>query len=197
MNAYAARLAELNKCDKTVLESIDRPIRPLVIELNRLGLKTRFSCCGFSYANEEEPKSHAIHPFVVFYIAPQLWAIKNFFELAKRAFSLGWKLLPYGTNEEFGSWHLMYEGNSASKFYGTSEEKPGIHDFEVDLIMIARLTDTLASIPAPDRTLVIEDGNKNLCYKQLGGEWQVKPKDDYVVSTMVLNGQLDIFEEKK
>ena len=53
---------------REVLEAIDRPIRPLVIEFNRIGLKTKYSCCGFNYDGEEEPKTHTRHAYIFFYV---------------------------------------------------------------------------------------------------------------------------------
>jgi hypothetical protein len=46
-----------NADKRSVLDSIDRPIRSMVIELNRIGMETTFSCCGYTYDNQEERKS--------------------------------------------------------------------------------------------------------------------------------------------
>jgi hypothetical protein len=62
------RLNAINKDADTreVLGCIDRPIRPLIIQMNRIGIFTAFSCCGYSYDGEEEPKSHLDNPNVLF-----------------------------------------------------------------------------------------------------------------------------------
>ncbi len=98
-----------NKSERTVLDCIDRPIRNLVIQLHRIGLYTKFSCCGFSYDNEEEPKSHATKSFVV--IHPMLNSkyyvqdnMTSFINLGIASTLTGWNLTPYNAH---GEWHLM------------------------------------------------------------------------------------------
>lgn len=67
-NTVQERLDALNKDADTrsVMDCIDRPIRPLILQMNRVGVFTAFSCCGYSYDGEEEPKSHLENPNVIF-----------------------------------------------------------------------------------------------------------------------------------
>jgi hypothetical protein len=172
--SYAERLRELNAIQegKTIWDSIDRPIRPLIYELNKAGLKTIFSCCGFSYENEEEPKTHARYPFVVYTLTPHPIAIRNFFRLATYASNTGWTLNPYHGLE----WHLSFRGGNSELFYRVGDE-PGIHDYEQGLIAIRRMTGICElNLDEVDEKFTIEDGNSHKMYDALGGEWQVKPK---------------------
>lgn len=165
---YHDRLKELNNLEgKTIWDSIDRPVRPLIYELNRIGLPTKFCCCGFSYDGEEEPKTHAKMTFVVLHPINPL-ALSAFFSLARLCGSSGWKLMPYGGN---GEWHLSYKHED--NFYNRGD-KVGIHDYETQLINILQMTNVLQNWPSLKEEFEIVDGNSN--YAQLGGEWQVKAK---------------------
>jgi len=174
---YRQRLDNLNEIEnKTVLDSIDRPIRPLILELNRIGLPTKFCCCGFPYDGEEEPKTHSIITFVVLKDIGPLNAVP-FFSLARAAVNTGWILTPYNSNFE---WHLRYEHTSYDKFYRRNGNLPGIHDYEEQLIKIHQLTKIIEQWPSAsgrEKEFIIVDGNSN--YEALKGEWQVKPKPNY------------------
>ena len=168
---YHERLKELNNLEgKTIWDSIDRPIRPLIYELNRVGLSTKFCCCGFSYDGEEEPKTHAKLTFVVLNpLAPPVAAISAFFALAKVSVINGWKLMPYSGN---GEWHLSFK--HTDDFYNRGNDV-GIHDYEVQLINILQMTNVIKEWPTFKEEFEIIDGNSK--YSVLGGEWQVKAKD--------------------
>jgi hypothetical protein len=168
---YATRLKELNTIGtKTVWDSIDRPIRPLIYELNRIGLKTKFSCCGFSYVGEEEPKSHARYPFVVFSVNEK--SITSLFKVIDLTMQCGWSIIPYFKSQD---WHISYSHvHNTERFYNDGTNS--IHAYETPLIMIARLTEKMSSLPSIDGPIFIEDGNAHPSYGFLGGEWQVEPK---------------------
>ena len=166
---YHERLKELNNLEgKTIWDSIDRPMRPLIFELNRVGLATKFCCCGFSYDGEEEPKTHAKMTFVVLCPINPL-AVNAFFSLAKAAAAFGWMFTPYSQS---GEWHLHHK--HSDDFYDRKPDQVGIHDYEIPLIKILQLTNCIKDWPALKDEFVIVDGNTH--YEALGGEWQVKPK---------------------
>jgi hypothetical protein len=180
---YQARLdaVNANPTERSVLDSIDRPIRGLVQQMNAHGIQTVFSCCGFNYDGEEEPKSHSnAGPFVVF-VGPKpsnMDEYRAFHGFAWDAHNAGWRIDMYSNNPERILWTIRYEMLEHQKtFYQQTPDMKGIHDYELPLIAIKRLEKVLASRPGV-RDYVITDGNKN--YGLLDGEWQVKPKQDYI-----------------
>src|SRR5574337_1162308 len=99
-NKYLERLKQLNNKPEgwTVWDSIDRPIRELVYHMNSIGLKTIFSCCGFPYPGEEEPKSHAQDAYVLFYVYDLSWTVE--------------KLSVFGELVKKYNWYLGYQGGN-------------------------------------------------------------------------------------
>jgi len=193
------RLVQLNQnADKrSVLESIDRPIRPLIVEMNRIGIVTRFSCCGYSYDREEEPKSHAENPNVlilspapsdnineIFKQPPGLWSDKTL-ELSKQpnvdifttfievARSQDWLVAVMENKIE---WGIVYDKWKAKMTWNKCDNLlEAIHDYEGKLDAIAALTETLAKLPTYKDRVTLVDGNisrKNY----FGREWLVEPK---------------------
>jgi hypothetical protein len=194
MSTHQEKLDQVNKTEgKTILDCIDRPIRPLVIELNRIGLSTRFSCCGFPYDNEEEPKSHAHFPYVVLnpiLNSPEVrraQAIAAFFNLA-RVLPGGWELTPY----QQGQWYLSAERviKAELEFYRREKGERGLHDYESVLIGILSLTTRLRQLPSIPGTFSIIDGNSEYAGRT-GDEWQIKPKETVVIETGVPNERLE------
>lgn len=176
---YYKRLEELNSEGKSIWDSIDRPIRPLIFELNRIGLRTKFSCCGFPYKGEEEPKSHSKYPFVV--LEPLrassqdefMDVVRAFFTLGDIARTNGWILQPYGG----GQWHLSFEKvvEIEDKFYRHEDNERGIHDYERSLITIQNIARSLRALPGIGKEFTVVDGNTG--YDELfNGEWQIEPK---------------------
>jgi hypothetical protein len=170
------RNKKLNKdADKrSVLDSIDRPIRPLVMELNRIGLRTSFSCCGYSYVGEEEPKSHSKWTQVAFYNTnPEVYklledAIKN-------------TLWSIHANESSSDNELFlvfrYEPICWNKCDNLSE---AIHDYELKLHAIAMLTIALRKIPTASDQSVLRDGNETR-KRFYGEEWMIEPKQPVTI----------------
>ena len=180
---YNQRYEELNRDGKDVWESIDRPMRPLVWQLNRIGLYTKFCCCGFPYNGEEEPKTHAKSAFIVLH-PPMIrdedkdiaaHKIGSFFFLSRRVAQSAWTLRPYSPT---GEWHLMFNA-SDPRFY--RDELNGIHNYETTLLGIQSLAKTLEEAPSISNDITIEDGNSK--YGDItNGEWQVKPKESVTMS---------------
>lgn len=156
----------------SLLESIDKPIRDLVVNINRIGLQTVFSCCGFTYPDEEETKSHAIHPYVIFKDPHIERTVVNFFDLTGNAFRLGWQTQRYHTNQ----WKLFFEEKKEnSQFY---QNLPGknysLHGYELKSIAIWRLNDIVKQIESYSDEAILVDGNQ--WYHDLGIHWQIQPK---------------------
>lgn len=182
MSQYHDRLNKVNKNyndpDKTVWDSIDRPIRPLIYQIHRIGLKTKFSCCGFNYDGEEEPKNHHAKLTYVFVYTPDLknqQSVYAFFNLVQLSQIQGWKFAYFNNN----IWHLYCENPREMKeLYDKTDGQPkSIHDYETQVIKIFNLSEMLKQIPdMPEmEDLEIIDGNQ--MYKEAGiDEWQVKPK---------------------
>lgn len=180
---HQARLDAVNASptERTVLDCIDRPIRGLVQQMNAHGLRTVFSCCGFNYDGEEEPKSHSAEgPFVIFE-GPNpgnMDEYRAFHGFAFDAHNCGWSIDRYPGTVNSLRWVIRYTMESRQRnFYQQSPDLKGIHDYELPLIAIKRLEKMLATRPGV-RDYVIRDGNNG--YNSLDGEWQVKPKQDYV-----------------
>lgn len=179
MNVIEA-VKELNtfKDDWTVIDSIDRPIRQLILEMHRIGLQTIFSCCGYSYPDEEEPKTHAKESFVLFYdpiIHPQ--TVQNFFSFVTIATRCGWKIMRYHNNQ----WRISFDQNSEQQeFYEKLEDGNSIHDFELKAIAIFHLAKACKEIPTVKESFTIIDGNNQYKkYPEL--DWHIKPKKDTIV----------------
>jgi hypothetical protein len=179
---YHERLKIINKDiqKREVLDSIDRPIKPLVIELNRIGLKTKFSCCGFSYDGEEEPKTHTKNQSYVQFFYPDLnnpTAVKNFFQLSLAVVKWNWSMWPFSN-----VWELEFKIRKVGmeNFYDQKDGIPqSIHDYEGNVIAIYNLTEELKTFPSVATSVTIEDGNSN--YSKLT-EWQIKPKQKSIVN---------------
>jgi hypothetical protein len=168
----------------SLLESIDKPIRDLVVNINRIGLQTVFSCCGFTYPDEEETKSHAIHPYVIFKDPHSEKTVVNFFDLAGNAFRLGWQTQRYHTNQ----WKLFFEEKKEnSQFY---QKLPGksysLHDYELKSIAIWRLNDIVRQMESYANEATITDGNQ--FYHDLGIHWQIEAKPPMTI-TFKNNGE--------
>lgn len=180
---YQARLDAVNTAadERSVLDSIDRPIRGLVQQMNAHGIRTKFSCCGFGYDGEEEPKSHSNEgPFVVFEAPSPHYMHEHlmFHAFVLAAKNCGWNIDMYHADPQNVLWTVRYEMQDRQKnFYQQTPGMKGIHDYEMPLIAIKRLEKALASRPGLSE-YTIRDGNST--YGALDGEWQIKPKKDFV-----------------
>lgn len=186
VNAYMERQNSLNKDldKKEILDSIDRPIRPLVIEFNRIGLQTKYSCCGFNYDGEEEPKTHTRHAYIFFY-EPTTEIGKQNLELVKKVAieKFGWQFFRHCFNDtkkrvEYNLHSELLPGHK--ELYIKNDQIPtAIHDYEIHVIRIQELYDFCKILPT-DLTInqndevIIEDGNKVQVERY--PEWQIKPK---------------------
>lgn len=181
---------------RSVWDSIDRPIRGLVYELNRIGLNTRFSCCGFSYEGEEEPKSHCRVPYIQFYVnTKDEFQLKAFDYI--RFFTDKWNTDNRNENFYFSLSVLRNEENSGipdtmlatislqrtDKIVKMYQDKNGfaLHDYEPIVILIDWLEKAIKLVvPSYSNEFVIVDGNA-ACYQNIKN-WSVKPKHDKVFS---------------
>ena len=157
---------------RPVLDSIDRPIRPLVMELNRIGLVTVFSCCGFTYKNQEEPKSHQEGwPYVLFLVDKKNnQVVKNFFRLAEIAPNFGWFI---HIQENGVEWSISNRNQDIWMKCDNLDEP--IHQYELKLICIRKITEAIQNIPSLNDAFMLRDGNE-LRTAKYGEEWIVEPK---------------------
>lgn len=168
--------------ETTVLDGIDRPIRGLVLHINRIGLQTIFSCCGYPYPDEEEPKSHAYkNAYVIFQRPSTFDEYQSFDALTYYATSLGWT-----ANRYHQHWRLDLQLNKAGApsraYYIQDEEDKGsyaLHDYEMLSIGIWNLTEKVKHIPTLRDKVTIVDGNRY--YHEMGIDWQIEPKPDCVI----------------
>lgn len=163
----------------TLLEAIDKPIRNLVVEMNRIGLRTVFSCCGFHYKDEEEEKSHADHAFIIFKDPNCEAVMENFLRFTNAAHHYGWKIDRYGQNQ----WVIRYEiAPERRKFWSSHPEtKKSLHDYELPAIAIYSLTKAVTGLDLPPISDYIEIVDGNQSYHDLGIAWQIEPKPSVVL----------------
>ena len=186
---YHKRLENVNaNCNdetKTVWDSIDRPMRPLIYEIHRIGLRTKFSCCGFNYEGEEEPKNHHAGGTYFFIFSPSstnITQIYPFFSLVDMARAQGWSISYHGSQE----WHFFYR-NTVPNLYQLKEgENETIHDYEAQVLAIFNLTKSIRERISDANNFEenkIIDGNT--MYQTIGvDEWQVKPKRTVVMKEL-------------
>jgi len=197
---YLQRLDELNigAGDKTVLDSIDRPMRPLILELHRIGWKTTFSCCGFTYEDEslDEPKTHHATQTYVFLKnrAINQTAKENMDALLGRLVNddnpdWSWKTSTRIRTAKGESIIHLYYTNPLKDTYNKKDGLDSdIHGYEAQVIAIKRATDFIKTLPTAVDKIVIHDGNND--YFEAGfDEWQVNPKPDYIADTGTTVGE--------
>lgn len=210
---YLARLALVNKDHDTrsVWTSIDRPMRPLIYQLHKIGLHTQFSCCGFPYEGEEEPKTHhGSFPYVFIWdpikgpdfarseigsdVHHNFIALKMYVEnLSKMNNGKGWNIRYFND----GRWHLHYNHRTPDLYNKKDGLKLSIHDYEEFVLGIRHMTNLIANDEIKYKTtedgemqsmtrindseISVIDGNR--WYFDNGiEEWQVLPKQDGVVN---------------
>ncbi len=175
-------------CDKrvdelSVIEAIDRPIRDLVLHINRIGLQTVFSCCGYPYPDEEEPKSHAYkNAYVIFKKPDDTQKFAMFDALTYHAQATNWSVSRYHHH-----WRIDLKldkvGNPTRAYYIQDEEDKetySLHDYELLSIGIWNLTQKVKELPTYQEEVRIVDGNK--LYHELGIDWQITPKPDAIIT---------------
>jgi len=195
---YLKRLRDLNVGaeDKTVLDSIDRPMRELIVEMHRVGMKTTFCCCGFQYEDEEEPKTHHAtftYVFVKRAVQGQLAAdnINRFLNgIVVPNSKHTWNVSPFNTPKGEPLMHLYYSNPLANLYQNDGQDKT-IHDYEPHVMAIRLAVRVAKSLPTAVKEIRIHDGNQD--YFDIGiTEWQINPKPDYVHNVIK---QLEITNE--
>lgn len=182
---YLERLSLINKDHdkRTVWTSIDRPMKPIIYQLHRIGLKTQFCCCGFDYPgqDEDEPKTHhSMFPYV-FVWSPfegrhktnDKKVLENFDLMTQVAKMCKWTIGEFNANRL----HLFYQHTAPDLYKKNDGIKMAIHDYEEYVLAIHQLTKYLGLIPTlvADEDIDVEDGNK--WYFENGiEEWQILPK---------------------
>lgn len=177
----------LNKdADKrSVLDSIDRPIRPLVVELNRIGLATTFSCCGYTYDGQEEPKCHDKNPYVLFETPVEFPAIKSFFRMSAILGKVEWGLNACSNGRE---WCIYCNPRAIWDNHDNLSEP--LHDYELKLIAIVKLTQIIKDFPSASDKITIRDGNAQR-RSLYGEEWVVAPKKEVVIESDKIQDRVD------
>jgi len=164
-----------NRDTRTVWECIDRPIRPLIFEMARIGLIPKFSCCGYTYEDEEEPKTHHGSQAYVFFYAPEerIKIFNDFMMVAQRE---KWNARFYNGF----TWHIWANNPVPDTLYDKEDGiNEAIHQYEGYGLMIERLTVVLQHyFPTANDPVTIIDGNS--MYKALN-TWMVKPKKNFVI----------------
>jgi len=164
-----------NRDTRTVWECIDRPIRPLIFEMARIGLIPKFSCCGYTYEDEEEPKTHHGSQAYVFFYAPEenFLVFNDFMKLVQRE---GWN----GKFFNGFTWHIWTTNPVPDTLYKKDDGiNEAIHQYEGYGLKIERLAVVLQQFfPTANDPVTIIDGNS--MYKALN-TWMVKPKKNFTI----------------
>ncbi len=179
MLTYKQRLELLNDTSDTVWNSIDKPMRRLIFEMNRTGLITRFCCFGMPYGEDDEPKTHTNdNPYVFFNVTEQ--GFENWNTAAKIL----------NDEQKYFDNRTLYLGKFAnsltlhisdclpSNFY-VSEDMISIHKYESYILTIQNITKVLQSLPGSDIVKIV-DGNRRYDNIEM---WQIDPKPDFEIST--------------
>lgn len=164
-----------NRDKRTVWECIDKPIRPLVFELARIGMIPKFSCCGYSYENEEEPKTHHGSQAYVFFYAPEqhLDQFEKLMHVAQRE-----KWNPRFFNNFI--WHIYTTNPVPDNLYNKGDGvNEAIHQYEGYGIKIEALAFILQDyFETRNDPVTIIDGNS--MYNGVRN-WIVRPKQNFTI----------------
>lgn len=178
MLTYKQRLELLNDTSDTVWNSIDKPMRRLIFEMNRTGLITRFCCFGMPYGEDDEPKSHADNnPYVFFQMTEQ--GYKNW-NIASKILNDEQKYFEKGvlSLHKFANvFSLFFKDQLPHNFY-ISDDMIAIHKYEAYVLQIQNLTVVLQSLPGTNIVKIV-DGNRNYSNIEM---WQIDPKPDFIIS---------------
>lgn len=180
---YLERLAKINKDHnkRSIWDSIDRPIRPLVFELNRIGMQTKFSCCGFTYEGEDQddPKTHWIksNKAYVHFFAFNTDECKKNFQILKTIIEACKCDIYLFVNV----WNLNISFDNTENWYNKPDGIPeSIHQYEMAALKISNLVYNIKnSIPTINDPVTIIDGNN---YYTKIPHWQIKPKLNHIIS---------------
>jgi len=180
--AFMKRLKKINadRETRTVFDCIDRPIRPLVFELARIGMIPKFCCCGYTYEGEEfdEPKTHyAEGAYVHFYVRNDPKVLYNFEHIKVIVKKQNWTLNHF-TNGIFDLRAGKCVPDSLYKNLDGIEET--IHQYEGYALKIHVMAMIIQNYGQTFNDPVeIIDGNS--FYEDIK-EWMIKAKSKFVIS---------------
>lgn len=194
--SFDERIKKVNSTNgRTVWECIDRPMRPLIFEMSRIGMIPKFSCCGYTYIDEEEPKTHHGSKAYVFFFAPE-----KYYDQFIRLISLVNKSPEWSYRYFRGGVWEIYANNSVPDNMYKKEDgiEESIHQYEAYAIAIDCLTVMIQDnfITSVD-PVTIYDGNS---FYTGCPNWMVKPKKNFVIGVdeyYETYGRYDFKEFKK
>jgi hypothetical protein len=147
----------------------------LIFELARIGMIPKFSCCGYSYEKEEEPKTHHGSQAYVFFYAPEQHAdqFKMLMDIAGREH---WN--PRYFNNF--TWHISVSNPVPDDLYDKSDGiNEAIHQYEGYGIRIEKMAFILQEyFKTRNDPVTIIDGNSMYDKVQ---NWIVRPKQNFTI----------------
>lgn len=188
--AFDQRISKINanRDTRTVWECVDKPIRPLVFELARVGMIPKFSCCGYTYYDEEEPKTHHGSMAYVHLYAPagREEILDHLFNMAQKS---GWE---YHIFNKF-IWSFKCGNPVPDDMYQKTDGiEESIHQYEGYGLKIERFATLIQEyLPTYKDPVTIHDGNYYYINRPT---WMVLPKQDFVIGVEEyygLYGRLD------
>jgi hypothetical protein len=169
---YLERLSALNSEKDSVWNSIDKPMRRLIFEMNRIGLITKFCCFGLPYGEDDEPKTHAIDDCYIHFYFTEL-GLQNF------------KTIMYAYGKSFDQLFKFFKFGDVYnlKLLDTMTDHyehgiDSIHKYEQYSLTISVLTYNLQTLPGKDIVTIV-DGNSLYSNVEF---WQIDPKPNFVMS---------------
>ena len=169
--------------EKSVWDCVDKPMRPLVFELNRIGMITKFSCCGFVYLEEDldEPKSHIRgQAYVQFYVKNTTNGSEQLKKLAYIISKSGWEMMmPFLPSNKCLITIRCRNTVPNDLYYKGDDLHESIHQYEAFALQIQHLTYLIQEhIKSVSDTVEIIDGNS---YYDVVPFWQVLPKPSWSI----------------
>ncbi len=173
-------------------DHIDTPIKKCVVGLALIGFKPVFSCCGFTYSNEEVPKSHLPLKSYIFIDAALNYNQRAM--LLHLAMESRWIIgQTAGFNEKSNFLDFYYTGWETGHPWAAADSP---HRPEKNVIAIHFLEQVLGYFiqeisktnpKAFESPIILTDGNK--IYKEVIGlkHWQYQPCDDWEISLDTFN----------
>lgn len=169
---YLERLNLLNDKSDTVWNSIDKPLRRLIFEMNRVGFITKFSCFGMPYGEDDEPKTHANNCYIHFYVTEDSFDVLNKLTAQK-------ELTRYIKLYNFMDVMVLQFIDSLPEDYYDNSDGISIHKYEQYVISITSITYFLQELPGKDE-VTIYDGNAMYSNIEL---WQIDAKPNFTISS--------------
>jgi hypothetical protein len=145
-----------------------------------------FSCCGFTYDGEEEPKSHHRDTYVAFQ-GPELADLREvtiFFHVASLAKSVGWWVTLLSGSSAVTQQEWVVSFTPSALLWDKNHDGTSLHEYEGRITAITNLEAVLKRIQSAPWVNEVVDGN--LSRTNLYQDWLIKPKKAVPMSELTI-----------